>query len=77
VQKDARNSLTQKSSIFIITSMKKNTLTLTELAKYTGRKKRTLYNMIKDGRFPVEPIPGTSPRLWNTKQVDEWLGLSV
>lgn len=48
------------------------TLTLTKLAEHTGIKKRTLYNMIRDGRFPVDPIKGTQPRLWNVDAVDEW-----
>lgn len=48
------------------------TFTLTKLAIYTGIKKRTLYNMIKDGRFPVRPIKGTDPRLWNVDAVDAW-----
>lgn len=50
------------------------TLTLTQLAEYLGPgvKKRTLYRMIKDGRFPVQPIKGTAPRLWNVDDVDEW-----
>lgn len=49
-----------------------NTLTLTELAKYIGIARRTLYTMIQDGRFPVAPIKGTQPRRWNVEDVDEW-----
>ena len=48
------------------------TLSLTALAEHTGIKKRTLYNMIRDKRFPVDPIKGTNPRLWNSDDVDEW-----
>lgn len=51
----------------------KKTLTLSRLSDHTGIKTRTLYNMIKDGRFPVRPIKGTHPRLWNIKDVDGWL----
>lgn len=47
-------------------------LTLTKLARYLGLPKRTLYDMIKDGRFPVEPIPLTKPRLWNVADVEAW-----
>ncbi len=54
-------------------SDKPKTLTLTALADYTTIKKRTLYNMIQDKRFPVDPIPGTQPRLWNTEAVETWL----
>lgn len=49
------------------------TLTLTQLSKYMNIEKRTLYNMIKDGRFPVEPIKGTKPRLWNKDDVTAWM----
>ena len=48
------------------------TLTLTKLAKHLKIPKRTLYDMIKDKRFPVEPIKGTNPRLWNIEEVDQW-----
>lgn len=53
--------------------MKKKTLTITQLAKYIGKNKRTLYRMIADGRFPVEPIKGTKPHLWLITSVDKWL----
>ena len=49
------------------------TLTLTQMAEYIGLNKRTLYRMILDGRFPVEPIPRTDPRRWNKDDVDNWL----
>jgi excisionase family DNA binding protein len=48
------------------------TLSLQGLSDYVGIKRRTLYNMIKDGRFPVKPIKGTDPRLWNVEDVDAW-----
>jgi predicted DNA-binding transcriptional regulator AlpA len=51
----------------------KKTLNLTELAKYTGIPKRTLFDMVRNKRFPVEPIVKTTPRLWSTEQIDEWL----
>lgn len=53
-------------------SKENKTLTLTALSKYVDIKKRTLYNMIHDRRFPVDPIKGTNPRLWNSSDVDEW-----
>ena len=49
-----------------------NTLTLTELAKYIGVVRKTLYIMIQDGRFPVSPIKGSQPRRWNVEDVDKW-----
>lgn len=51
----------------------KKTLNLTELAQYVGIPKRTLFDMIRDRRFPVEPIIRSTPRIWSTEQVDEWL----
>lgn len=48
------------------------TLKLTALAQYVGVSRRTFYVMIQDGRFPVLPIPGTSPRLWDVDAVDAW-----
>lgn len=49
------------------------TLTLTALSEYVGIKKRTLYNMIADHRFPVRPIKGTNPRRWNVDAVNDWM----
>lgn len=49
------------------------TLTLTKLAIKVGIKKRTLYNMIRDGRFAVDPIPLTKPRLWDEATIDAWM----
>lgn len=51
---------------------KPKTLTLTALSTYLGIKKRTLYLMIQDGRFPVQHIKGSNPKIWNTADVDEW-----
>lgn len=51
----------------------KKTLNLTELAAHVGIPKRTLFNMVRDGRFPVEPIIKNTPRIWSTEQVDKWL----
>lgn len=50
---------------------------LVEAAQYIGVSRRSLYNMMKDGRFPVEPIPGTSPRRWNIEDIDAWRGVSA
>jgi predicted DNA-binding transcriptional regulator AlpA len=48
------------------------TLTLSDTARYLGYSRRTLYNMLNDGRFPVKPIPDTSPRRWNIEDLDAW-----
>lgn len=50
------------------------TLTLTKMAKYLGIPKTTLYDMIREKRFNVEPIKGSNPRLWNIEDVDAWRG---
>jgi excisionase family DNA binding protein len=42
-------------------------------AEYIGVKRRTFYNMLKDGRFRVAPIPGTWPRRWHVEALDAWL----
>lgn len=53
--------------------MENKTLTLTQVAQYIGVKKRTLYNMLNDGRFPVDSIPATKPRRWSVDAVDSWV----
>ena len=53
--------------------MEGKTLNLTQLSKYLGISKRSLYNMINDGRFPVDPIKGFTPRRWFIEDVDKWL----
>ncbi len=52
------------------------TFTLTEVANYLGIKRRTFYNMVDDGRFPVEPIPHIHPRRWNLEDIDAWRNIS-
>lgn len=47
-------------------------MTLTQLALYLGVQKRTLYRMLDDGRFSVDPIPNTKPRRWRIEDVDAW-----
>lgn len=48
------------------------TLTLTKVARLIGVTKKTLYNMIEDGRFSVEPIKGTHPRRWAIEEIEKW-----
>lgn len=48
------------------------TLPLHKVAEYIGIKRRTLYNMLEDGRFPVASIPGVLPRRWNIDDLDAW-----
>lgn len=53
--------------------MQTKTLTLTQLALHIEWPKRTIYNQLKDGRFPVDPLPRTKPRRWSVEAVDAWL----
>lgn len=50
------------------------TLNISEVAEEIGVDRRTLYNMINDGRFPVKPIKGTNPRRWAIEAIDAWRG---
>lgn len=49
----------------------KKILNHTELAQFLGVGTTTLYRMIEDGRFPVEPIAGT--KLYSLDKVEEWI----
>lgn len=53
--------------------MEPKTYTLTTAAQYIGVSRKSLYNMLSDGRFPVKPIPGTNPRRWSKDDLDAWL----
>jgi len=48
-------------------------LRIKDVALYLGVPVRTLYDMLRDGRFPVKPIPHTKPRRWNVEHIDVWL----
>lgn len=48
-------------------------MNLAGVARHLGMSRRSLYNLIRDGRFPVPPIPGTKPRRWATAAVEAWL----
>lgn len=52
--------------------MKNRTLNLKAVSEYLGIKRRTLYDMIEDGRFPVKPIDHIIPRRWNIEDIDAW-----
>ena len=49
----------------------KKILNMTEVSKYLGIPKRTLYDMVRDSRF-VDPIKGTKPSLWNIDAIEAW-----
>ena len=50
-----------------------NTLRISDVSEYVGIKLRTLHEMLKEGRFPVEPLPGIKPRRWSKTDIDAWL----
>lgn len=52
--------------------MKKDIISLTELSDYLGIPKRTIYDMVQDGRFPVAPIKNSQPKKWNIEEIDAW-----
>lgn len=45
-----------------------------DVAKHIGVTRQTLHNMLKDGRFTVEPIPGTKPRRWRAADIESVYG---
>lgn len=49
------------------------TMTLEEVAQHIGVSRKTLYRMLDDGRFCVEPIAKTKPRRWSTEAVNIWI----
>lgn len=49
------------------------TMTLDQVAQHIGVARATLYRMLKDGRFDVDPIAGTTPRRWSTEAVKNWI----
>lgn len=55
-------------------SSKMKTLNLGQLAEFLNVSRRTMYNMIEDGRFNVKPIRRIYPRRWNIKDVEKWAG---
>lgn len=50
----------------------KKVLNHTEVAKLLGVGTTTLYRWIDDGKFSVEPITGTDPKLYSLEKVVSW-----
>ncbi len=48
------------------------TLNIAGTARHIGVSRKTLYNMINDGRFAVASIPNTHPRRWNVDDLEQW-----
>jgi predicted DNA-binding transcriptional regulator AlpA len=49
------------------------TMTLAQIAQYIGVGRKTLYRMLCDGRFAIDPIPETKPRRWATDDINAWI----
>lgn len=49
------------------------TLNIAGTARHIGVSRKTLYNMINDGRFAVPSIPNTRPRRWSVVELNQWL----
>lgn len=47
-------------------------LTATQVARHIGVCRKSLYNMIDDGRFNVPPLPDLLPRKWRLSDVERW-----
>jgi excisionase family DNA binding protein len=54
----------------------KKPLRIKDLAEELGVTRQTIHNMLRDGRLPVNPIPGTKPRLFPRDQFEMWLTAS-
>ncbi len=48
-------------------------LTLQQVAERMDIPKRTAYNQLKRGDFPIPHLPRTKPRKWSSEAVDAWL----
>lgn len=48
-------------------------LRLDEVEKIVGLKRSTIYDRIRDGRFPPQIDPGSRPALWRESEVRSWL----
>ena len=48
-------------------------LNTVKVCRLLGVNRWTFNRMIEDGRFPVEPIKGTKPKLWNSSFVNAWI----
>jgi len=53
--------------------MEKQLLTLTETAQHLGMPYRTLYNMVRSGRFSIAPVEGIKPVRWLRSDIDALL----
>ena len=53
--------------------MEQKLLSLGAVAQRIGMPKRTAYNQLKRGDFPIPHLPRTKPRKWSVEAVDAWL----
>lgn len=50
-----------------------NLLKIKDLAERLGCTRQTVHNMLREGRCPVAPIPGSKPPRWLATTVDAFL----
>ena len=48
-------------------------LNASEVAKRTGYKRRSFYNAVKDGRFPIKPVEGMKPLKWHAHEIEAFV----
>lgn len=53
--------------------MTKPLMNLTEVAERLGMPRRTLYNMVRAGRFHIAPVPGITPKKWLRSDIESLL----
>lgn len=63
----------KKKTLKVLSDSEKPLLGLTETAAFLGIPRRTLYRMLQERRFPVEPVAGMQPRKWRRSDLDSWL----
>lgn len=56
-----------------ITARMKPILTAKETAALFGIDPKTLRQQVREGRFPVQPIPGSKPNKWRRADVVAWI----
>jgi predicted DNA-binding transcriptional regulator AlpA len=53
--------------------MTKQLMNLTEVAQHLGMPYRTLYNMVRQGRFSIPSVKGITPAKWLRADIDALL----
>lgn len=53
--------------------VEKRLLDIDDICKYLNIKRKTVYNMVSGGNFPVPPKRIGRRLLWDRKKVDAWI----